>query len=119
MVIFLMERFFNLQAQTVRYPIRQNKVSWLIFRSYQATKTLTFESTKIVAAESEGARSHSRDRQSDEPWIYGAHRSTALDVRFLTFLVRMRDVGRYDYFTEALSRYVKIAPDTTVWQSLM
>ena len=53
------------------------------------------------------------------PWLYGSSVPNALDAHLVTFVARMRDVGRQDIIPEGISRYGAKAMETAEWQGVM
>lgn len=52
------------------------------------------------------------------PWLYGAAVPTALDAHLVTFIARMKDVGREELIPQGLSRYGDLATSTSEWREV-
>ena len=57
--------------------------------------------------------------QDAGPWLYGSGVPSALDAHLVTFVARMRDVGRQDIIPEGISSYGDKAMETAEWRSVM
>lgn len=53
------------------------------------------------------------------PWLLGLPHASALDAHLITFIARMRDVGRGEIVPEALGRYVDAAMEQDAWRDMM
>lgn len=53
------------------------------------------------------------------PWLLGLKEPTALDAHLVTFVARMRDVGRNDIIPEELGKYVDVAMEGDEWNGVM
>lgn len=53
------------------------------------------------------------------PWLLGLPQPSALDAHLITFIARMRDVGRGEIVPEALGRYVDSALEQDAWRDMM
>jgi hypothetical protein len=52
-------------------------------------------------------------------WLYGATVPTALDAHLVTFIARLRDLGKEDLVPEVLIRYSDKAMETPEWRGVM
>ena len=53
------------------------------------------------------------------PWLFGAAVPTALDAHLVTFIARLKDIGRTDLVPDALVRYADLAMETPEWRGVM
>jgi hypothetical protein len=52
-------------------------------------------------------------------WLFELAQPSALDAHLITFIARMRDVGREEIVPEALGRYVDKAMERDEWRDVM
>jgi hypothetical protein len=53
------------------------------------------------------------------PWLFGLLAPTALDAHLVTFLARLRDLGRNELISHSLRAYRDIAMETPEWCGVM
>ena len=66
-----------------------------------------------------GAPSSILSNGASGPWLLGLAQPSALDAHLITFIARMRDVGRKEIVPEALGRYVDAAMEQEEWRDMM
>jgi len=58
-------------------------------------------------------------KDASGPWILGLTQPSALDAHLITFIARMRDVGREEIIPEVLGKYADAAMEQDEWKDLM
>ena len=66
-----------------------------------------------------GAPSSTLSNGASGPWLLGLAQPSALGAHLITFIARMRDVGRKEIVPEALGRYVDAAMEQEEWRDMM
>jgi hypothetical protein len=66
-----------------------------------------------------GAPSGILSNSASGPWLLGLTQPSALDAHLITFIARMRDVGREEIVPEVLGKYVDAAMEQDEWRGVM
>lgn len=82
----------------------------------------------VVSAEVEKNKTNARKLLSEleellvsgaGQWLYGATVPTALDAHLVTFIARLKDLGKENLVPQALIRYADKAMETPEWRGVM